>query len=244
MVLREINKHMNKLFVSSRPSWVDWCAGFRILWPRGRGFEFLCTQLYSWGSDHWRDSVSLARVNPALYGYLEKSGEGKHGRVCESTVLLAPIPTLPGWRANKRRTAPPVGTVKSSAVFFTFNTFLIFLSCKRIRPVKLYCIYWKVMVVFLYFSKEICGNEKDLTMCPLCDQVCPYWKLGDSCLFSKISYTFDNPATVVFAVFMSFWGKIHFHFPIIYSILNMKTIENQLFQKSTVSLKVSASFYF
>ncbi|XP_065557392.1 anoctamin-5-like [Artemia franciscana] len=57
-------------------------------------------------------------------------------------------------------------------------------------------------------SKEICGNEKDLTMCPLCDQVCPYWKLGDSCLFSKISYTFDNPATVVFAVFMSFWATI------------------------------------
>ena len=30
---------------------------------------------------------------------------------------------LPGWRAKKRRSAPPVGTVKSNAVSFTFTFF-------------------------------------------------------------------------------------------------------------------------
>ena len=30
-----------------------------------------------WDGSQWRDSVSLARVDPALNGYLEKSGEGK-----------------------------------------------------------------------------------------------------------------------------------------------------------------------
>ena len=30
-----------------------------------------------WDGGHWRDSVSSASVDPALNGYLEKSGEGK-----------------------------------------------------------------------------------------------------------------------------------------------------------------------
>ena len=30
-----------------------------------------------WDGGQWRDSVSLAKVDPALNGYLEKSGEGK-----------------------------------------------------------------------------------------------------------------------------------------------------------------------
>lgn len=51
---------------------------------------------------------------------------------------------------------------------------------------------------------HISGN---ITLCPLCDKACTYQKLGDSCLFSKLTYLFDNPATVFFAIFMSFWGK-------------------------------------
>lgn len=53
-------------------------------------------------------------------------------------------------------------------------------------------------------SRDFPGN---ITLCPLCDKACTYQKLGDSCLFSKLTYLFDNPATVFFAIFMSFWGK-------------------------------------
>lgn len=58
-------------------------------------------------------------------------------------------------------------------------------------------------------SKEICDSKiaGNITLCPLCDRACGYRKLGDSCLFSRLSYLFDNPATVFFAIFMSFWGK-------------------------------------
>ena len=45
------------------------------------------------------------------------------------------------------------------------------------------------------------------TMCPSCDQNCPFWKLKNSCVLSRISYIFDNPATVFFTIFMSFWGN-------------------------------------
>ncbi|XP_043595652.1 anoctamin-4 isoform X1 [Bombus pyrosoma] len=57
-------------------------------------------------------------------------------------------------------------------------------------------------------SKEICDYSiaGNITLCPLCDKACSYQKLGESCIFSKLSYLFDNPATVFFAIFMSFWA--------------------------------------
>ncbi|XP_070517460.1 anoctamin-4 isoform X2 [Cardiocondyla obscurior] len=57
-------------------------------------------------------------------------------------------------------------------------------------------------------SKEICDSNLagNITLCPLCDKACTYQKLGDSCIFSKLTYLFDNPATVFFAIFMSFWA--------------------------------------
>ena len=58
-------------------------------------------------------------------------------------------------------------------------------------------------------SKEICDPKiaGNITLCPMCDKACPYTKLGDSCLFARLTYLFDNPSTVFFAIFMSFWGK-------------------------------------
>lgn len=58
-------------------------------------------------------------------------------------------------------------------------------------------------------SKEICNvtGPGNITLCPLCDKACEFQKLHESCLFSKITYLFDNPATVFFAIFMSLWGE-------------------------------------
>lgn len=58
-------------------------------------------------------------------------------------------------------------------------------------------------------SKEICNTTGpgSIILCPLCDTACKYQRLHESCLFSRITYLFDNPATVFFAIFMSFWGK-------------------------------------
>lgn len=58
-------------------------------------------------------------------------------------------------------------------------------------------------------SKEICDTNGtgNVTMCPVCDNICRYWKLSDSCSYSKFTYLIDNPRTVFFSVFMSFWGE-------------------------------------
>ncbi|XP_042205000.1 anoctamin-4-like isoform X3 [Homarus americanus] len=58
-------------------------------------------------------------------------------------------------------------------------------------------------------SEEICTNKTDsLIMCPLCDKLCDFWKLEDSCLNSRITFLFDNPATVFFSIAMSFWATM------------------------------------
>lgn len=44
-------------------------------------------------------------------------------------------------------------------------------------------------------------------MCPLCDHWCDYWELEETCVHAKVTYLIDNPTTVFFAIFMSFWGN-------------------------------------
>ncbi|XP_061396870.1 anoctamin-2-like [Musca vetustissima] len=55
--------------------------------------------------------------------------------------------------------------------------------------------------------KEICGGKRNITMCPLCEW-CDFWDLKETCFYAKISYLIDNPSTVFFAVFMSFWATL------------------------------------
>ncbi|XP_072242907.1 anoctamin-1-like [Leuresthes tenuis] len=73
------------------------------------------------------------------------------------------------------------------------------------------------VIVFLYGcatvddnipSMEICHPKNNITMCPLCDRVCSYWKLSTSCGTARASHLFDNPATVFFSVFMALWAAM------------------------------------
>nr|XP_029733088.1 anoctamin-4-like isoform X6 [Aedes albopictus] len=57
-------------------------------------------------------------------------------------------------------------------------------------------------------SEEICSKENSIMMCPLCDHWCDYWELSETCLHARATYLFDNPTTVLFAIFMSFWATL------------------------------------
>ncbi|XP_037922729.1 anoctamin-1 isoform X4 [Hermetia illucens] len=57
-------------------------------------------------------------------------------------------------------------------------------------------------------SHDICKAPDDIKMCPLCDHWCDYWDLKETCIYSRITYLIDNPTTVFFAVFMSFWAAL------------------------------------
>uniref|UniRef100_A0A3P9HYS0 Anoctamin n=1 Tax=Oryzias latipes TaxID=8090 RepID=A0A3P9HYS0_ORYLA len=52
--------------------------------------------------------------------------------------------------------------------------------------------------------EEVC--DSNITMCPRCEKTCPLWNLKDTCTYAKISYLFDNSATVAFSLFMAFWA--------------------------------------
>ncbi|XP_029000044.1 anoctamin-1a isoform X2 [Betta splendens] len=73
------------------------------------------------------------------------------------------------------------------------------------------------VIVFLYGcatvddnipSMEICDPRNNITMCPLCDRVCSYWRLATACGTARASHLFDNPATVFFSVFMALWAVL------------------------------------
>lgn len=82
-------------------------------------------------------------------------------------------------------------------------------------------------------SREMCDQwgVGNITLCPACDKACRYQKfvvhihwnfvfkyhlhstllffrLHESCLFAQLTYLFDNPATVFFAIFMSIWATM------------------------------------
>ncbi|CAI8002180.1 Anoctamin-7 [Geodia barretti] len=49
-------------------------------------------------------------------------------------------------------------------------------------------------------------------MCPVCDEKCDFWYLGDTCNFSHVNQLFDNGGTVFFALIMSFWAVLFLEF--------------------------------
>lgn len=55
-------------------------------------------------------------------------------------------------------------------------------------------------------SKDICESNKTMIMCPQCDK-CDYWYLSEACLYSRIHKLFENGLMIVFAIFISIWGK-------------------------------------
>lgn len=71
------------------------------------------------------------------------------------------------------------------------------------------------VIVFLYGcatvddnipSMEMCDQRHNITMCPLCDKTCSYWKMSSACATARASHLFDNPATVFFSIFMALWA--------------------------------------
>ncbi|XP_071829141.1 anoctamin-4-like isoform X2 [Apostichopus japonicus] len=61
---------------------------------------------------------------------------------------------------------------------------------------------------------EICDRNGtgSIIMCPSCDQDCDYSHLSSRCMYAKLTYLFDNGATIFFASFMSLWATVFCEF--------------------------------
>ncbi|XP_030747192.1 anoctamin-1-like isoform X2 [Sitophilus oryzae] len=93
------------------------------------------------------------------------------------------------------------------ALYFTWLGFYTHMLVPAAIVGVLCLIYAATTIDNDTMSRDIC--KLDITMCPLCDRVCDYWKLSNSCTYSKIQHLIDNPATIFFAVFMSLWGALY-----------------------------------
>uniref|UniRef100_A0A8D0GXQ2 Anoctamin n=1 Tax=Sphenodon punctatus TaxID=8508 RepID=A0A8D0GXQ2_SPHPU len=69
-------------------------------------------------------------------------------------------------------------------------------------------IYGFIYIDSNQVSKEICAVNTTITMCPLCDQGCPFWQLSETCTYAKVTHLFDNEGTVLFAIFMALWATV------------------------------------
>lgn len=77
--------------------------------------------------------------------------------------------------------------------------------------VGILCFIYALATMKSYIpGNEICNGSFNVIMCPSCDKYCDYWFLSTSCVHVRITYLFDNPTTVFFAIFMSFWGKLSY----------------------------------
>jgi hypothetical protein len=80
------------------------------------------------------------------------------------------------------------------------------------------------VVIFLYGLSTIPSSRNAVAydtcetartffyMCPVCDEKCDFWYLGDTCNFSHVNQLFDNGGTVFFALIMSFWAVLFLEF--------------------------------
>ncbi|XP_015606039.1 anoctamin-5 [Cephus cinctus] len=59
-------------------------------------------------------------------------------------------------------------------------------------------------------ARDACDPDaNNVIMCPQCDKTCDYWRLSETCLLTRVTHLFDNPATTIFAIFMSFWATLY-----------------------------------
>ena len=81
-------------FAFVKPSWLSgWRPCVRNFCTRGVDSIPVVTSYLVWDGGQWRDSLSSARVDPALNGYLEKSREGKQ-EGCVEAQDGYPLPQL------------------------------------------------------------------------------------------------------------------------------------------------------
>ncbi|XP_065094795.1 anoctamin-1 [Ochlerotatus camptorhynchus] len=97
--------------------------------------------------------------------------------------------------------------VKIGLYFAWLGYYTYMLLLASIVGIMCFIYSWKTLK-YNTPSKEICSKENIINMCPLCDHWCDYWELSETCLHARVTYLFDNPTTVLFAIFMSFWAAL------------------------------------
>ncbi|XP_046590549.1 anoctamin-5 [Neodiprion lecontei] len=96
------------------------------------------------------------------------------------------------------------------AIYFAWLGFYTYMLIPASIAGLLCFFYGLITLNSNQLANEACDKTaSEIVMCPQCDKRCDYWRLNETCLLTKVTYLFDNPATPVFAVFMSFWTTLY-----------------------------------
>ncbi|OUC40182.1 hypothetical protein D917_04297 [Trichinella nativa] len=100
----------------------------------------------------------------------------------------------------------PLGQVDLFPIVVHFSTFAIFGTVDQHRTRMLFL---KIPHEYNSLHSDIChGEAGKIIMCPNCDVGCDFWVLKSSCLYSKITFLFENNATVLYALVMPIWATV------------------------------------
>ncbi|XP_022244293.1 anoctamin-4-like [Limulus polyphemus] len=139
----------------------------------------------------------------------ESVGKGEPG-YCERTILYNEWARPACWYKTQ-----PLFLIKryfgeKTAFYFTWLGFYTTMLIPAAVFGILTMLYGFSTIKTSKSVQEICDEKisGNIIMCPLCNKHCGFWHLKDMCIYSMITHAFDNPATVSFAVLMSFWASI------------------------------------
>ncbi|KAI1726715.1 calcium-activated chloride channel domain-containing protein [Ditylenchus destructor] len=75
-----------------------------------------------------------------------------------------------------------------------------------------FCVFYGVLSMSEDVpSNDICGEDgigAKILICPVCEKYCDFTPLSSSCIYAKLTYVFDNGATIFFAAVMSIWATL------------------------------------
>ncbi|XP_012266555.2 anoctamin-4-like isoform X2 [Athalia rosae] len=109
----------------------------------------------------------------------------------------------------------PLDTIKdyfgvNFALYFAWLGFYTYMLIPASIAGLLCFFYGWITLSSNELAREACNpNAQNIVMCPQCDKTCDYWRLSETCLLATLTHLFDNPATPIFAVFMSFWATLY-----------------------------------
>ncbi|ALC47465.1 CG16718 [Drosophila busckii] len=97
--------------------------------------------------------------------------------------------------------------VKIGLYFAWLGYYTYMLLLASIVGVACFIYSWVTLKNYVPVQDICLRPNTNITMCPLCDW-CEFWNLRETCIYAKITYLIDNPSTIFFAVFMSFWAAL------------------------------------
>ena len=88
-------------------------------------------------------------------------------------------------------------------------------------PYVAVCVVYAVAVCR---RNDVCSSQYDRPMCRPC-QICQGYNVSSACVEARASNLFDNPASIIYAALILFWGASYVHTVQTYSFYRLVLVQ-------------------